>query len=59
VPYGDVDAIKEAVQRLKNDPELRQRLGHNGRKAYQNRYSWTIMEGRLIDAYNELEKSLG
>ena len=57
VPYGDVNAIKEAVLRLKNDPELCQRLGQNGRKAYDNRYSWNIMESRLIDAYNELAKS--
>ncbi len=54
VPYGDVDAIKEAVQRLKNDPELRQRLGRNGRKAYESHYSWKIMENRLISAYKEI-----
>jgi glycosyltransferase involved in cell wall biosynthesis len=58
VHYGDVDAIKESLLRLKNDPELRQRLGQNGRKAYENRYSWTIMESSIIDAYNDLAKSL-
>jgi glycosyltransferase involved in cell wall biosynthesis len=64
VPYGDVDAIKESLLRLKNDPELlkndpelRQRLGQNGRKAYENRYSWSIMESRIIDAYNDLANS--
>ncbi len=58
VPYGDVDAIKEAILRLKNDPGLRQELGQNGRKAYEDRYSWNIMENRIIDAYNELAKGI-
>ena len=40
VPYGDVDAIKEAINKLKNDPNLRKELGENGRKAYEKRYSW-------------------
>lgn len=54
VPYGDVDAIKEAIIKLKNDPDLRQRLGKNGRRAYKERYSWDIMEKRLIDAYKAI-----
>jgi len=55
VPYGDVDAIKEAVLRLINDPALREELGRNGRRAYETSYSWEIMESRLINAYKELE----
>jgi glycosyltransferase involved in cell wall biosynthesis len=54
VPYGDVDAIKEAILRLKNNQELRQGLGQNGRIAYENRYSWRIMEHRLLDSYRQL-----
>jgi len=54
VPYGDVRRIKEAIVNLKNDPELYQRLALNARKVYQNRYSWKIMENRLINVYNEL-----
>ena len=54
VPYGDIDAIKEAVLRLINDPALREELGRNGRRAYETSYSWEIMEGRLINAYKEL-----
>ena len=57
VPYGDVAAIKEAVLSLKNNPELRRTLGENGRKAYENRYSWDIMRKRLIDIYDEISKS--
>lgn len=57
VPYGDVEAIREAILRLRNDPELRRKLGENGRKAYENHYSWDIMRNRLINAYHELAKS--
>lgn len=58
VPYGDAEAIREAILSLKNAPELRRILGENGRKAYQARYSWDIMKGRLINAYDEITKSV-
>jgi len=58
VPYGDVAAIKEAILKLKNEPGLRQRLGLNGRNAYENRYSWRIMEQRLLDSYQQLSNRL-
>lgn len=54
VPYGDVDAIMEAIVRLKNDPNLMRTLGANGRKAYEQKYSWHIMQERLLHAYKEL-----
>jgi len=55
VPYGDVDAIKHAILTLKNDPALCKRLGENGRKAYETKYSWKIMEGRLLEVYEKLD----
>lgn len=54
VPYGDVNAIRDAIIKLKFDPELRKKLGENGRKAYDNKYSWKIMESRLIHAYSKI-----
>lgn len=54
VPYGDVTAIREALLKLKNDLQLRQTLGQNGRNAYENRYGWRIMEQRLLDSYEQL-----
>jgi len=54
VPYGDVTAIKEAVLKLRNDPQLCKTLGQNGRRAYESRYSWRIMEQRLLDSYQQL-----
>ncbi|MCL0058167.1 glycosyltransferase family 4 protein [Dehalococcoidia bacterium] len=59
VPYGDVEAIREAIVKLKNNPELCQELGENGRKAYEERYNWQDMEKRLLDAYDRLKKRNG
>jgi glycosyltransferase involved in cell wall biosynthesis len=54
VPYGDINAIKHAIFSLKNDPDMCKRLGSNGRRAYEQKYSWNIMKNRLIEAYNQL-----
>lgn len=58
VPYGDVAAIREAVLKLKNDLQLCQTLGQNGRRAYESRYSWKIMEQRLLDSYQQLSSKV-
>ncbi|BAI62001.1 putative glycosyltransferase [Methanocella paludicola SANAE] len=52
VPYGDIEALENLIKMLKNDPENRKKLGDNGRNAYISKYSWKIMEQRLIDTYN-------
>ena len=54
VPYGDIAAIKKAIIKLKNDTQLCKQLGENGRRAYEKKYSWKIMENRLITIYNEI-----
>ncbi len=54
VPYGDVDAIRHAILTLKDDPALCMHLGENGRQAYETKYSWSIMEERLLKAYASL-----
>ena len=57
VGYNDVNQIKEAVGCLRDDIELRRRLGNNGRKAFLQKYNWTIMEQELYKIYeNLLEK---
>jgi glycosyltransferase involved in cell wall biosynthesis len=54
VPYGDIEAIKDAILKLKNDSSLYRKLGENGRRAYDEKYSWDIMGKRLINIYDEL-----
>ena len=54
VPYGDLQAIKKAILSLQNNHGLAICLGKNGRKAYETKYNWRIMESRLIDLYKNL-----
>ena len=54
IPYGNEEALIWAISRLKEDQGLRQRLGDNGRKAYEDKYNWTIMESRLNSIYRQL-----
>ncbi len=49
-------AFREAVLRLKEDAQLREVLGKNGRTAYEERYGWSIMEQRLIEAHRRLAR---
>lgn len=51
IPYGNEEALIWAISRLKDDLSLQKRLGNNGRKAYENKYNWTIMENRLNSIY--------
>jgi glycosyltransferase involved in cell wall biosynthesis len=54
VEYGNIDQIRSAITRLRDDPELRKRLGNNGRKAFLEKYNWGIMEKKLYDVYDYL-----
>ena len=39
------------VERLERSPELRARLGANGRRLAVERYSWSVVGGQLDAAY--------
>ena len=54
VDANNVEEIKDAIIKLRDNPELCEELGANGRRAYEERYSWEIMEKRLLDLYREL-----
>jgi len=58
VPYGDAGEIRKAILKLKDNPKLSQVLGQNGRRAYENRYSWQIMQQRLLDSYQQLSNKV-
>jgi glycosyltransferase involved in cell wall biosynthesis len=55
VKYDDVQAIKKAILTLRDDAELRKKLGLNGRKAYLEKYSWSKMEEELFRVYESLQ----
>ena len=56
VQYNNADQIKEAIIRLRDNPQLRKELGANGRKAFLEKYNWNVMEQKLYKIYDNLLK---
>ncbi|HYL67321.1 MAG TPA: glycosyltransferase [Nitrosopumilaceae archaeon] len=54
VEYDDLNQIKSAIVRLRDDQELRRRLGTNGRKAFEQKYNWDNSEQELYKMYDKL-----
>jgi glycosyltransferase involved in cell wall biosynthesis len=54
VKYGDIKQLRDLILSIKDDPGLLASYGFNGRQAYERRYSWSLMEVRLLTAYNAL-----
>ena len=54
VDYDDVGQISQAILALRDNLELRKRLGNNGRKAFLQKYNWAAMEQRLYNIYEQL-----
>lgn len=50
VSPGDVIALKEAIETLKNNQELRKQMAQNGRLAFENKYTTAIVANK----YKEL-----
>ncbi len=59
VPYGDVNELESTLIKLSRDADLREQLGRNARRAYDENYGWAIMEKRLIALYNRVARPLG
>ena len=56
VPPGDSLAIAAAVNRLLGDPDLRRRLGENGRRRVENGFTRQRMVEKVLDLYRRLER---
>jgi len=54
VDANNIEEIREAIIKLRDNPALCQELGANARRAYEQKYGWHIMEQRLIGLYAEL-----
>lgn len=54
VPYYETEKLKSAILHLKNNPSLCSKLGENGRKAFERKYSWDVMEIRLLSIYKKV-----
>lgn len=54
VDCNSVKEIRLAIEKLRDDRELCEQLGANGRRAYEEKYNWTNMEKRLLDLYRTI-----
>lgn len=54
IPYGDKNALENALITLSENLQLREMLGRNSRKAYKSKYNWRRMEEELISLYRNL-----
>lgn len=50
VPPGDATALATALRRLRDDPELRSRLGTQGAAAVRERHTWAAVVDRALGA---------
>ncbi len=53
VDYASLEQLDSALHKLE-DASLRQRLGQNGRRAYEQSYSWGRMAERLVNLYRQV-----
>jgi glycosyltransferase involved in cell wall biosynthesis len=51
VEYDNMEQIKRTIMKLRADPDLRKKIGENGRRAFLEKYNWKIMEHRLYNIY--------
>lgn len=54
VDPADPVAIAEAIRQLRDQPELRRRLGENGRAAVLRERNWESQAARLVEMYRQL-----
>ena len=50
----DLKSVKEALQYLISHPDVRRKMGENGRRAFEEKYNWNLMEERLLRLYQRL-----
>jgi glycosyltransferase involved in cell wall biosynthesis len=52
----DIDQVRGAVIKLRDNSYMRKTLGENGRKAFVEKYNWDFMERKLYQIYSILIK---
>jgi glycosyltransferase involved in cell wall biosynthesis len=60
--FDDYYEFKESLALLEASPELRERLGANGRRFYHQHYRWEVIEGkynRLLSLLQDEDRARG
>ena len=52
VDYDNLQQIKSTIIELRDNFAMRQKLGSNGRKAFEQKYNWDNMEKKLYSFYD-------
>ncbi len=58
VPHNDIQALKEAILFLKNNPDEANKMGENGRRAVIEEYNWKTEEKIMFSMYEELAREV-
>jgi glycosyltransferase involved in cell wall biosynthesis len=56
VKYGNVTQLKEAMERLLDNPVLARELGQNGRRYVKNNLSWSAISAKTEAIYSKILK---
>jgi len=54
VQYNNINQIKDAIVKLRDNLDLRRNLGLNGRRAFLEKYNWIKMEEEIFEVYSSL-----
>lgn len=54
VPRGDVEALRDRIGRLLADPDLRARLGAQGRALFEERFTLDRAVGKTLEVYRDV-----
>jgi glycosyltransferase involved in cell wall biosynthesis len=54
VPPGNADRLTHAIETLVSDPDLRKRMGRQGRKIYEQKFTLPKMIQQIEDLYDQL-----
>lgn len=54
--YDNYEEFKEALELLLKSPRLQKEMGQNGRKYFEQNYSWDVIENKYLRIVDRLEK---
>jgi glycosyltransferase involved in cell wall biosynthesis len=57
IPDNSPQSIADAMSRFIDDPSLIEKMGHNARKAVEEKYSWGVAFRNINQLYTEVLKN--